>query len=59
MVTDRAQLPLSFLTSFFALNLDIFPKDPDTGDTSWPAGEALGYLCVSSPVSYLPSLNYR
>ncbi len=45
-VIDRTQLPLSFLTSFFALSLDIFPKDPETGDTNWPAGEVLGYLCM-------------
>ncbi|KAK6083985.1 hypothetical protein SCUP515_01681 [Seiridium cupressi] len=30
-------LPLSFMASFFALDIDKFPKDDD-GDTNWPLG---------------------
>ncbi|KAK3897541.1 hypothetical protein C8A05DRAFT_19717 [Staphylotrichum tortipilum] len=41
-------LPLSFFASFFALDLDIFPRDPVTGEKSWPIGEVSGYLCTSA-----------
>ncbi|KAK0636122.1 hypothetical protein B0T17DRAFT_69023 [Bombardia bombarda] len=34
-------LPLSFMSSFFAISVDKFPKDAD-GDTNWP----LSYVCA-------------
>ncbi|KAK1752823.1 hypothetical protein QBC47DRAFT_305315 [Echria macrotheca] len=43
-------LPLSFITSFLSLGLDIFPRDPESGELNWPVNKAAGYLCtVSSP----------
>ncbi|KAK4129666.1 hypothetical protein N657DRAFT_562601 [Parathielavia appendiculata] len=39
-------LPLSFITSFFALDIDIFPKSPETGETAWPIGQVSSYLCT-------------
>jgi hypothetical protein len=56
MPTDIIQLPLSFITSIFALNVDVFPKNPETGETSWPIGQVSGYLCMSHPT---PSPFYR
>ncbi|KAK0722435.1 hypothetical protein B0T26DRAFT_643157 [Lasiosphaeria miniovina] len=41
-------LPLSFISSFFALDIDVFPKNPE-GDTTWPIGEVSGYLCEKNP----------
>ncbi|KAK0716273.1 hypothetical protein B0H67DRAFT_260560 [Lasiosphaeris hirsuta] len=37
-------LPMSFISSFFAINIDAFPKDPGSGDTSWPLGTISAYL---------------
>ncbi|KAK5660329.1 hypothetical protein OQA88_12870 [Cercophora sp. LCS_1] len=34
-------LPLSFISAFFAIDVQQFPQDPDSHETSWP----LGYLC--------------
>ena len=38
------QLPLSFLASFFALDVQQFPKDA-SGSISWQLGHVSGYLC--------------
>ena len=37
-------LPLSFLASFFALNVAQYPKDPASGDTTWELGYLSQYL---------------
>ncbi|KAH7395253.1 hypothetical protein DE146DRAFT_102053 [Phaeosphaeria sp. MPI-PUGE-AT-0046c] len=37
-------LPLSFMSSFFAIGVDKFPKDPETGDTNWPLKTVCGYI---------------
>ncbi|KAK3358750.1 hypothetical protein B0T25DRAFT_447129 [Lasiosphaeria hispida] len=42
-----AQLPLSFITSFLALGVDIFPKSDETGELNWPISQVSGYLCKS------------
>ncbi|KAL2192757.1 hypothetical protein P885DRAFT_46914 [Corynascus similis CBS 632.67] len=42
-------LPLSFITSFFALNIDIFPTNPRTEEPLWPIGQVSGYLCMFVP----------
>lgn len=55
MATDQAQLPLSFIASFLALDIDVFPTDPETGNRSWPIGQASGYLCTSTPAPPPPS----
>jgi hypothetical protein len=39
------QLPLSFMGAFFALAVDQFPKDPDSGNTSWPLSYICGLIC--------------
>lgn len=36
---------MSFLSSFFALSIDSFPKDPQTGNTAWPLNLVAGYVC--------------
>jgi hypothetical protein len=33
------------MSSFFAIGVDKFPKDPETGDTNWPLKTACGYIC--------------
>ncbi|KAI1745388.1 hypothetical protein F4680DRAFT_402066 [Xylaria scruposa] len=37
-------LPLSFLSSVFAIQIDVFPHDEKTGQLNWPVGEAMGLL---------------
>lgn len=39
------QLPLSFMASFFALGVQQFPRDPKSGNTSWPLRYICGLLC--------------
>ena len=39
------QLPMSFISSFFALGIQEFPKDSESGNTSWPINEVSAYLC--------------
>lgn len=39
-------LPLSFMSSFFAIGIAVFPKDPVSGETSWPLGIVTGLLCT-------------
>ena len=51
-LTNYTQLPMSFIASFFALDLDIFPRDPVTGEKSWPIGEVSGYLCTSTRLPF-------
>ena len=38
-------LPLSFMSSFFAIGIAAFPKDNITGETNWPLGIVTGLLC--------------
>ncbi|KAK1759815.1 hypothetical protein QBC47DRAFT_291905 [Echria macrotheca] len=38
-------LPLSFMASFFALSIDVFPKDTTSQQTSWPLNRVCSYLC--------------
>jgi len=51
-------LPLSFLSSFFAIGVADFPRDPDSGEVAWPIGRLSAYLCkvycipISSPMSF-------
>ncbi|KAK4149190.1 hypothetical protein C8A00DRAFT_38221 [Chaetomidium leptoderma] len=47
-------LPLSFITSFFALEIDIFPKNKETGGMNWPIGQVSGYLFGFSAVIFIP-----
>ncbi|KAM0817303.1 hypothetical protein AB5N19_03108 [Seiridium cardinale] len=47
-------LPLSFMASFFALDIDKFPKNED-GDTNWPLGLVVGILYYD----LLPKLEYK
>ncbi|KAK4096981.1 hypothetical protein N658DRAFT_500971 [Parathielavia hyrcaniae] len=47
-------LPLSFITSFFALEIDIFPKSAETDETLWPVGQVSGYLFGFSAVIFIP-----
>ncbi|KAF2846288.1 hypothetical protein T440DRAFT_406141 [Plenodomus tracheiphilus IPT5] len=37
-------LPLSFMSSFFAIEIAAFPKDATTGETNWPLGIVTGLL---------------
>ncbi|KAK4039188.1 hypothetical protein C8A01DRAFT_36875 [Parachaetomium inaequale] len=37
-------LPLSFMSSVFAIQIDAFPHDPETGEVNWPVGEAMGLI---------------
>ncbi|KAI8934166.1 hypothetical protein NX059_008919 [Plenodomus lindquistii] len=41
-------LPLSFMSSFFAIGIAAFPKDPTTGETNWPLGLVTGLLFGTS-----------
>ncbi|KAF2001481.1 hypothetical protein P154DRAFT_575199 [Amniculicola lignicola CBS 123094] len=46
-------LPLSFMSSFFALSIAAFPKN-EKGDTSWPIGALCGYLFGISMTVSIP-----
>ncbi|KAI0485681.1 hypothetical protein F4859DRAFT_528642 [Xylaria cf. heliscus] len=37
-------LPLSFMSSVFAIQIDSYPHDPESGEVNWPLGELLGLL---------------
>ncbi|KAI1171710.1 hypothetical protein F4777DRAFT_43189 [Nemania sp. FL0916] len=37
-------LPLSFISSVFAIQIDVFPHDEQTGELNWPLNQALGLL---------------
>ncbi|KAI1359749.1 hypothetical protein F5Y08DRAFT_344349 [Xylaria arbuscula] len=37
-------LPLSFISSLFAIQIDAYPHDPQTGEVNWPLGKSLGLL---------------
>ncbi|KAK4248638.1 hypothetical protein C7999DRAFT_30872 [Corynascus novoguineensis] len=37
-------LPLSFMSSVFAIQIDAFPHNPETGEVNWPVGEAMGLI---------------
>ncbi|KAJ2895339.1 hypothetical protein MKZ38_006689 [Zalerion maritima] len=40
--------PLSFMSSFFAIQIASFPHDPDTGEVSWPIRSVALYLFLIS-----------
>ncbi|KAH8895650.1 hypothetical protein GQ53DRAFT_803904 [Thozetella sp. PMI_491] len=37
-------LPLSFMASFFALSVEQYPKDTESGNVNWPLGQLSGLL---------------
>ncbi|KAH7357602.1 hypothetical protein BKA66DRAFT_242645 [Pyrenochaeta sp. MPI-SDFR-AT-0127] len=37
-------LPLSFMSSFFAIGIAAFPRDPGSGEINWPLGTVTGLL---------------
>jgi len=48
-------LPLSFMSSFFAIGIAAFPHDSNSGEVNWPLGTIMGILfgvslCVSIPL---------
>jgi hypothetical protein len=43
------QLPLSFMSSIFAIQIDAFPHNEETGEVSWPLGRVMSLLCMSYP----------
>ncbi|KAK3362425.1 hypothetical protein B0T25DRAFT_6339 [Lasiosphaeria hispida] len=47
-------LPLSFISSFFALSIDEFPRNEESGNTAWPIREVSGYLFGISIAVSLP-----
>ncbi|KAK4443566.1 hypothetical protein QBC34DRAFT_416950 [Podospora aff. communis PSN243] len=47
-------LPLSFITSFLALGLDIFPRDEETGELNWETRTAVGWLFGFSALISIP-----
>ncbi|KAI8631754.1 hypothetical protein F5Y19DRAFT_424716 [Xylariaceae sp. FL1651] len=49
-------LPLSFITSFLALDIDQFPKDEKSGETNWPLERAVAYLFGISAAFIVPFL---
>lgn len=51
----RQQLPLSFMSSFLAIQIDIFPKNEESGEVDWPFGEVSAYLCTSPLPSHPPA----
>jgi len=50
------QLPMSFISSFFALGVKEFPRD-SSGNTAWPLKKVSGYLCTCP--HRLTSLHYH
>ncbi|CVK96751.1 uncharacterized protein FMAN_11080 [Fusarium mangiferae] len=44
-------LPLSFMASFLALDVDQFPQDPESRETSWPLARVCALICKQNPVS--------
>ncbi|KAH6839514.1 hypothetical protein B0I37DRAFT_235814 [Chaetomium sp. MPI-CAGE-AT-0009] len=37
-------LPLSFMSSVFAIQIDAFPHNPETGEVNWPLANVMGLL---------------
>ncbi|KAK5654263.1 hypothetical protein OQA88_7438 [Cercophora sp. LCS_1] len=37
-------LPMSFIASFFAINIDQFPKDLESGEPDWPLSTVASYI---------------
>ncbi|KAI1132545.1 hypothetical protein F5Y10DRAFT_230813 [Nemania abortiva] len=53
-------LPLSFISSVFAIQINAFPHDPQTGEVNWPLREALGLIFgISSAVIILIAFVFR
>ncbi|KAK3349281.1 hypothetical protein B0T25DRAFT_238246 [Lasiosphaeria hispida] len=49
-------LPMSFLSSFFAIGIQEFPTDANTGNVAWPIGELSAYLFGISLALCVPLL---
>lgn len=45
-LTSCSKLPLSFASSLFALDVDVFPKD-ESGENLWPIRQVMGLICMS------------
>ncbi|KAI1172766.1 hypothetical protein F4777DRAFT_560431 [Nemania sp. FL0916] len=53
-------LPLSFISSLFAIQIDVFPQDSKSGDVKWPWREAFGLIFgISSGVILLIIFLFR
>lgn len=50
------QLPMSFIASFFAINIHQFPKDQESGEPDWPLSTVATYICMlyRSTLLYCP-----
>ncbi|KAI1277697.1 hypothetical protein F5Y07DRAFT_407244 [Xylaria sp. FL0933] len=55
-IVNMLFLPLSFLSSFFALEITEFPKDPETGETSLSLAWASKYIFGISLAIAIPSI---
>ncbi|KAI1349838.1 hypothetical protein F5Y01DRAFT_326838 [Xylaria sp. FL0043] len=55
-IVNMLFLPLSFLSSFFALEITEFPKDPETGETSLSLAWASKYIFGISLAIAVPSI---
>ncbi|KAI0805326.1 hypothetical protein GGR55DRAFT_656362 [Xylaria sp. FL0064] len=55
-IVNMLFLPLSFLSSFFALEITEFPKDPKTGETSLSLAWASKYIFGISLAIAIPSI---
>ncbi|KAJ3567999.1 hypothetical protein NPX13_g6570 [Xylaria arbuscula] len=52
-------LPLSFISSLFAIQIDAYPHDPQTGEVNWPLGKSIGLLVgISTAVILVIALVY-
>ncbi|KAL2270175.1 hypothetical protein VTJ83DRAFT_2359 [Remersonia thermophila] len=47
-------LPLSFMTSFFALEIDVFPKSPETQENLWPIADISRWVFGLSAAIFTP-----
>ncbi|KAK4158244.1 hypothetical protein C8A00DRAFT_10967, partial [Chaetomidium leptoderma] len=47
------QLPLSFMSSVFAIQVDAFPHNTKTGELDWPLTQVMGLICASCPLVFV------
>jgi hypothetical protein len=48
------------MSSVFAIQIDAFPHNAETGELNWPMNEVMGLLCASLPPSgSSPQLDFR
>ncbi|KAF4950560.1 hypothetical protein FGADI_8119 [Fusarium gaditjirri] len=47
----QGSLPLSFMASFLALDVDQFPQDPESQETNWPLARVCALICKQKPVA--------